>query len=261
MMNNRVKREHIETLENALANPQLNDNYWQLILDKEGASQVVRENIYIARYVRLLTLKAILIPQFLPDFLAWITDSKEWEIHYVTSFMLQESILQAASKSTDDFPYFLEKLKLGICCVIDCLIDEPKILKQSQSLLTGSGLWSQLYKNSLSQELEKVLDLMGNYIEKRQSLQSLKSQYPQWISLLNKINKFWYPPEKHDYYYGNLTRLFEKVGTAKLAAIFYQIGQGSVPKSLFDRFSRNQSELILFKKRINRREDNRIMNN
>ncbi|NEO58321.1 MAG: hypothetical protein F6K54_37905, partial [Okeania sp. SIO3B5] len=34
VMNNRVKREHIETLENALANPQLNDNYWQLILDK-----------------------------------------------------------------------------------------------------------------------------------------------------------------------------------------------------------------------------------
>ena len=164
-------------------------------------------------------------------------------------------MLRETPKFTEDFPRLSESLNMGICCVINCLVDEPKILKQSQSLLTGSGLWSQLYKNSLSKELENVLNLMGNYFEQKQSWQSLKSEYPQWSSLLDNINKFWYLPEQHDHNYKNLTRLFEKVGTTKLAAIFYQIGEGSVPKSLFDKFSTNKSEYILFKKRIYRRKN------
>ncbi|NEO54805.1 MAG: hypothetical protein F6K54_17990 [Okeania sp. SIO3B5] len=254
-MSGRVRQEHITSLENALGNPQLDENYWKSILDQEGASLAVIENIYGDRYVRLLTLKAMLVPQFLPIFLEWLADSKEWETHYTISLRLQELMLQETPKFTENFPILSESLKWGICYVIDYLIDERKILKQSQLLLAESGLWSQVYQKSLSKELENVLNLMGNYIEKRQSLQPLKNQYPQWSNLLNKIYKFWSPPEQHDHNYRNLTRLFEKIGTVKLAAIFYQIGEGSVPKLLFDKFSINKSELILFKKRIYRRKD------
>ncbi|NET30025.1 hypothetical protein [Okeania sp. SIO1I7] len=255
--NVRVRREHIETLENALGNSQLNDKYWESILDKEGASQAFRENLYGDRYVRLLTLKAMLIPQFLPYFLDWLAESKEWKTHYATSLSLQKWMLREAPKFTDDFSNLSERLKFGICYVIDCLVDEPQILKQSQLLLTDSGLWSQLYQKSLSKELEAVLSLMGNYIEKRQkqNLQSLRVQYPQWSRLLNKINKFWYPPEQHDPNYKSLAKLFEKVGTARLVAIFYQIGEGSVPKPLFDKLSTNKSEIVLFKKKIYRRKN------
>ena len=255
VMNNRVKREHIKTLENALGNPQLNQDDWKSIFDREGASQAFRASIYSNRNLRFLALKAMLIPQFLPIFLAWLANSKEWEIHYATSLKLQESMLLETPKFAEDFPRLSESLKCGICQVISRLIDQPKILQQSQLLLTGSGLWSQLYKKSLSKELENVINLMGNYIAQRQNLHLLKSQYPQWRSLLDKIQKFWYPPEKYDHNYRSLARLFEKVGTLRLAAIFYQIGEGSVPKSLFHKFSGKNSELILFKKRINRRKD------
>ena len=255
VMNNRVKREHIKTLENALGNPQLNQDDWKSIFDREGASQAFRASIYSNRNLRFLALKAMLIPQFLPIFLAWLANSKEWEIHYATSLKLQEFMSLETPKFAEDFPRLSESLKCGICQVISRLIDQPKILQQSQLLLTGSGLWSQLYKKSLSKELENVINLMGNYIAQRQNLHLLKSQYPQWRSLLDKIQKFWYPPEKYDHNYRSLARLFEKVGTLRLAAIFYQIGEGSVPKSLFHKFSGKNSELILFKKRINRRKD------
>ena len=254
VMNNRVKRGHIENLENALGNSQLDENYWKSVLDKEGAYQALRENIYGDRYVRLLTLTAMLVPQFLPIFLAWLSDSKEWEIHYGTSLKLQESMLQEAPKFTENFPRLSEYLKWGICYTIDDLVDEPKILKQSQSLLTESGFWSQLYKKSLSKELENVLSLMD---EKGQNWQSLKTGYPQWSNLLEKINKFWFLQERHDPNYRSLTRLFGKAGTTRLAAIFYQIGEGSVPKSLFDKFSPNKSESKLFKKTIYRRKNAR----
>ena len=141
VMNNRVKRGHIENLENALENSQLDENYWKSVLDKEGASQALRENIYGDRYVRLLTLQAMLVPLFLPDFLAWLSDSKEWEIHYGTSLKLQQSMLQEAPKFTKDFPQLSEYLIKGICRVISPLIDEPKIFKESELLLTSeSGL-------------------------------------------------------------------------------------------------------------------------
>ena len=255
VMGGRVKREHIETLENALGNLQLNQDDWKSIFDREGASQAFRASIYSNRNLRFLALKAMLIPQFLPIFLAWLANSKEWEIHYATSLKLQEFMSLETPKFAEDFPRLSESLKCGICQVISRLIDQPKILQQSQLLLTGSGLWSQLYKKSLSKELENVINLMGNYIAQRQNLHLLKSQYPQWRSLLDKIQKFWYPPEKYDHNYRSLARLFEKVGTLRLAAIFYQIGEGSVPKSLFHKFSGKNSELILFKKRINRRKD------
>jgi hypothetical protein len=147
VMSGRVKQEHIITLENALGNPQLNKDYWKSILDKEGASEAFIENVYGDRYVRLLTLKAILIPQFLPDFLAWLANSKEWEIHYATSLKLQESILQEAPRFAEDFPRLSESLKRGIGQVFYRLIDRPKILKESQLLLTGSGLWHHIMSN------------------------------------------------------------------------------------------------------------------
>ncbi|MCL2930293.1 MAG: hypothetical protein MGG37_20775 [Trichodesmium sp. MAG_R01] len=252
VMNGRVKRGHIESLENALGNQGLDNNYWKSVLEKEGASQAVTENIYGDRYVRLLTLKAMLVPQFLPEFLAWLAHSKEWEIHYGTSLKLQQSMLQEAPKFTEHFPLLSEYLKWGICYTIDDLVDEPKIFKESELLLTSeSGLWKEVYP-SVSKELEKVLILMD---EKGQNWQYLKTRYPQWSNLLEKINKFWFLQERHDPNYRSLTRLFEKVGTAKLAAIFYQIGEGSVPKSLFDKFSTNKSELRLLKKRIYRRKN------
>ena len=73
-----MKREHIETLENALGNPQLNQDYWKSLLDKEGSDRAFRGNLYGDRFVRLLTLKAMLVPRFLPVFLAWLANSKEW---------------------------------------------------------------------------------------------------------------------------------------------------------------------------------------
>ena len=252
---NVVNLEHIQTLENALGNLQLDDNYWISILHKTAASQGVIENIENPRYVRFLTLKAMLVPAFLPSFMKLLTHSKEWERHYDTSLNLQELMLKKAPNFTNKFPKLSEDLKWGICYTIDDLVDEPKILKQSQLLLTKPGFWGQLYKESLSKELENVLDLMG---EKRHNLQSLNTQYPQWSSLLGKINKFWYPPERTDNKYKSLAELFEKVETAKLAAIFYQIAEGSVPKMLFDSIlpSDKKSESTrLFNKNIDRKKN------
>ena len=242
VMSGRVKRGHIQTLENALGNSEFDDNYWESILNKEGADQAFKENFYGDRYVRLLTLKAMLVPSFLPKFLAWLADSKKSEIHYPTSLKLQELMLQEAPKFTKNFTRLSESIKRGICYTIDDLLDEPKILKQSQLLLTSKfSLWKKVYP-LLSNDLEIVI----NKVKQRQNLHSLKKEYPHWSSLLDKIHKFWDRQILHDHndknltkYYKNLTKLFEKVKTKELAAIFYQIGEGSVPKSLFFEVSGN----------------------
>lgn len=261
VINGRVKRKHIETLENALTNPQLDEKYWTSILDKEGALQAIREKVYGDRSVRLLTLKAMLVPTFLPDFLTWLANSKESEKHYNTSLKLQERISRETKTFTEDFPELSKHLKKGICRVIDRLVDQPKIFKELELLLTSqSGLWGQVYP-SLSEELENVL----NEIKQRQNWQSLENEYPQWSSLLKTINKFWYPQILHDHsdkkltkYYKNLTELFEKLETTKLAAIFYQIGEGSVPKSVFLEVSGNKGKkntVLVLGMEINRRQE------
>jgi hypothetical protein len=197
----------------------------------------------------------MLVPEFLPSFMELLAHSKEWERHYDTSLSLQELMLKKATHFTNNFPKLSEYLKRGICYTIDYLVDERKIIKQSQLLLTKPGFWGQLYKESLSKELENVLGLMG---KKGQNLQSLNTKYPQWSSLLDKINKFWYPPERTDHKYKSLAELFEKVETAKLAAIFYQIAEGSVPKNLFDSIlpsDKKSESIILFNKKIDRKKN------
>lgn len=127
-------------------------------------------------------------------------------------------------------------------------------------LISQSGLWGQVYP-LVSENLENVL----NEIKYRQNSGSLESEYPQWSSLLKKIHKFWYPQIIHDHndkkltkYYKNLTELFEKLETTKLAAIFYQIGEGSVPKSLFLEVpgnKRKKNTVLVLGMEINRRQE------
>jgi len=262
VMSGRVRRGHIQTLENALENSEFDDNYWESILNKEGADQAFKENFYGDRYVRLLTLKAMLVPSFLPKFLAWLADSKKSEIHYPTSLKLQELMLQEAPKFTKNFTRLSESIKRGICYTIDDLLDEPKILKQSQLLLTSKfSLWKKVYP-LLSNDLEIVI----NKVKQRQNLHSLKKEYPHWSSLLDKIHKFWGRQILHDHndknltkYYKNLTKLFEKVEAKQLAAIFCQIGEGSVPKSLFSKVSGDQrlkkNTVLVLGMKINRRKE------
>ncbi|MFW6316600.1 MAG: hypothetical protein ACOC1Z_05840, partial [Cyanobacteriota bacterium] len=57
-----IKVEQLLTLEQALQNPQITDDYWQNLFDGQGASKAIQQGIYSAQMVRLLALQAVILP-------------------------------------------------------------------------------------------------------------------------------------------------------------------------------------------------------
>ncbi|MGC9503158.1 hypothetical protein [Baaleninema sp.] len=252
--NGRVKRVHIETLENACSNPQVDEKYWNTLLNNQGASQALKEGMYDSRNVRLLTLNAMFVPKFLPDFLAWLHNSKKSEEHYKASLNLQESILKHFPKISEDCPQISERIKHGICIVVNRLVDKPQVLTESGFLLTSNkGLWSQVYRRSLYPQLENDLNLMRDHVYGKKDLGFQATKYGECSQFLGNLSQFWKLSGRRDSRYSTLAMLFAAAGTPKLAAICYQIAEGDVPKSVFLKVSANEWRSTLFGMTITRK--------
>ena len=67
-----VKQETLQVIEEALENNEVTTKYWTALFDGQGASNGLRQGIYSSQMVRLLTLRAIILPETLPDYLIWL---------------------------------------------------------------------------------------------------------------------------------------------------------------------------------------------
>lgn len=240
VMNGRVKAKHIAALENALNHPQIDEKYWQSLFNNQGATEALTQNIYGTNQIRLLSLKAMLLPGFLPDFLKWLYKTKKSEGYYIASCEFQQAILQQVPNFTQDCPNLTEQIKQGICIVMDRLVKQQPILAEATLLLGGSypGIWREAYDSSLRSEMETDITMLPDCIGCREGVSFQATKYPEWNQLLGDIMQFWQvPTTSRNSNYLPLAKLFESMGRLKMAAIFYQIAQGNVPKPIFETIS------------------------
>lgn len=67
-----VKPEAVDAVIEALGNNQINTQYWHTLFDGQGARNAITQKIYSPQMLRLLTLRALIIPQTLPEYLNWL---------------------------------------------------------------------------------------------------------------------------------------------------------------------------------------------
>ncbi|RUS94646.1 hypothetical protein DSM106972_092830 [Dulcicalothrix desertica PCC 7102] len=67
-----VKPEVVGIIAEALSNKQVNQQYWENLFDGQGAINAIRQKIYSPQMVRLLTLRTLIIPQKLGEYLDWL---------------------------------------------------------------------------------------------------------------------------------------------------------------------------------------------
>lgn len=67
-----VKPEAVDAVIEALGNNQINTQYWHSLFDGQGARNAITQKIYSPQMLRLLTLRALIIPQTLPEYLNWL---------------------------------------------------------------------------------------------------------------------------------------------------------------------------------------------
>ncbi|MDT9288726.1 MAG: hypothetical protein P5698_01955 [Limnospira sp. PMC 1295.21] len=255
----RVKPEHINSLEIALAHPQIDAQFWNKLLDGLGASKAYKDKIYSEPMVRLLTLKALLIPKFLPEFLIWMQTAPKPDDCWEFCRKLQASIVTEYEKNIHGLQCLTRNVKDGIYSLLSRLItkpkssksdskiqhklrglvhskfDIPKIFKATKLLLTQKdGFWSQVYRVSFTTDLADALPKIPDLWEP-----GIITNYPEeQHNFLKHLQQFWRYPGKTDKNYLSLAQFFEEVEEPHFAAIFYQISTGEVPANIFYSLSR-----------------------
>ena len=67
-----VKPDAVAVIVNGVANKEITPEYWEHLFNSQGANQGIRLKIYSPQMVKLLTLRALVLPKTKPEFLAWL---------------------------------------------------------------------------------------------------------------------------------------------------------------------------------------------
>ena len=238
----KVKLDQVQAIETAIN--QIQDNDWEAIFNGQGASQALKQGIYSPQMVRLLTLRAMVIPQKLPEFLDWMQKREKQEEHYQVSEVFQSEITNFFTQNSGQVSYILSQVDRGVKLIIPHLIDRPELLNPTVWLLNApSGIWRKLYAR-LSQNIKNELTLKNPQFARSHNLTQMQNHQStinddRWKQLFNELKVYWqnrsYPPDEK---YLPLAELFSGLEETEITAFFYHVSLGCVPKKIFFQLNR-----------------------
>ena len=233
-----VKPEAVGVIVNGVTNKEITPEYWEHLFNSQGANQGIRQKIYSPQMVKLVTLRALVLPKTLPEFLGWlnIQAGKKVNQNQMVSLQFQKAIKELFPK---------EKVAEGIGYLLPSLLD-GKISPDGLSwLLAKNGsdsIWSYAQKqfvNDARNDLQLIFDQYKNSKSLNFDEGNLKYQIGVWNQLIRSwqgIQRRYYKCEE----YRPLAQLFEEFREYDLAAYFYQVSDGLVDKKLFRRLADSQ---------------------
>ena len=220
-----VKPPAVETIIDTLENQQLTLEEWYSLFDAEGATTAITEKIHSSSLVRLMTLRAIVIPETLPEFIGWlnIQPGKQPSEYHNTSLQFQGAI-------GDYFPQ--EQLTKGIKLLLPKLLQKQISPESINWLLLKGSAWA-VFRHRFINDVRYDLELIH-----QQSDTDAKHfdnfNFPQkiWQELIMCRQFIIYDSYKLSYY-KPLAQLFELLQEYDLSAYFYQVSDAIVSKNVF----------------------------
>ncbi len=269
MNSSTVKREVVQEIVKGLENKEVTPEYWESLFNAQGAEQAIKQKIYSPQMVRLMTLRAMVISESLPQFLAWlnIQAGKKPDENQTVSLELQKAIRKFFPK---------EQLTKGIKYLLLNLLNQ-KISVDSLCwlLMIDGSAWVYAQEEFIA-DIRYDLQLIDDYFSGPRTL-SKSSSYPDFPSR-NDSRFYDKPPIKKDSWQDNFkcqkeiwatlinnwqgiqqgyskreeyqpfAKLFEKFKQYDLAAYFYQVSDGIVDKDLYYEIAdqRNRRSPVVF---------------
>jgi hypothetical protein len=232
MNSSTIKPEAVQEIVKGLENEEIESDYWESLFNAQGADKAIKQKIYSPQMVRLITLRAMVIPETLPEFLEWlnIQGGKKPDENQTVSLDFQSKISR----------YLKEQIIYGIEFLMIKLLQEQITPERVAWLFKVKGsVWTAYHKDFVTAVKDDL-----NIIAKAGSLP--KSKHEEHLITLNFDGKIWsslitrWGDIKHGVTltdYSPLAKLFESTEDYKLAAYFYQVSSGSVPKDIFSNLS------------------------
>lgn len=252
MNSSQVKPENVKVIADALANHKITSAYWHTLFDGQGAKTAIDQKIYSPQMVRLITLRAVVIPETMLQFLSWlnIKPGQKPDDNQTVSLEFQKAIRSALPK---------DKLANSIKCILPELLNEsPKITPEAIAWLLRSNdsVWASGCKDFVNDVLYDLQLIVDSLKGKNPNLSSLYKCDPQTWAKLESYKRLIYSSHTSHKLeeYTAFAKLFENLEDYPLSAFFYQVSQGIVPKKIFESLpnSDNNYSLDFIGLRLNR---------
>ncbi|NEP00169.1 MAG: hypothetical protein F6K58_16120 [Symploca sp. SIO2E9] len=241
-----VKPEAVEVITESLRDEQITVDYWETLFNDEGASKALNQNLYSPQLVRLITLRALVIPETLPEFLAWLNikgGRQKPDNNQVISLEFQEALGSQLPQ---------EQLARGIKLILPELLERQITPEAVHWLLKApKSAWKHCRGEFINNFLID-LEMIGSFQQSsHQSSSSSESNSFRcgdkiWNKLLHYLQVVRYRRRHSEPYYRPLANLFEWLEEYRLSAYFYQVGCSKVPREIFiQAFSSSSSEHLV----------------
>lgn len=225
-----IKPNSIKTIIDALNNPQITEEFWQNILDSQGASKAFQNKIYSPQMIRLLTLGCLLLPNLVGKFLTWLNprlDLRDKNLESKIALDFQKNIKKNIPRS--DLLQINNHLDKGIEITFQHFInqEEEAFFQGIEWLLLSEG---SLWGNRIVEILYKSSHDRGGKDGRNRIYASHSSSFLQVIQTR---------PSKSAVVFSKLGKKAKQIRNKnseayfKIAAYFYQLTEGHVPKMIF----------------------------
>ncbi len=238
IQDNRISHQAIDIIAKALENKEINIQNWQKIFNKKGANMAIYNEIANEKIAKLLSIRAMIIPNTIKEFLSWLNKkdnqcfqnkSREFQLEFIEKFpKKQEELLE-------------KKLMAGLNIMLPKLLKEEITPQYFTILLTGGGAWVTV-KNHLIDQIKIDLEMIG---EEGSEVDRKALNFGEiiWLKLIQEWDDL---PEKPISYYKPFADLFYLIFEYKLAAYFCQVSYNYVMAEIFREANFKNKEVNLY---------------
>ncbi len=232
-----IKPEWIVNLVAILKVGEVDSEYLKNLFDRLGASSGINQESASEQTIRLLTLRAIVIPETLPEYLDWLqikNQTKKENNKQTTSLQFQSQLR--------NYVNLLEPLlSQGMNSALEQILLGQIPVPAFNWLLTSHGsLWAS-YRGRLRQKVRHDLDAIQNSLLTK-DINHPSSSFHCGNAIWKNLQTWLQSGKNRCNYYQPLADLFARMPDYELAAYFYQVSDGKVPKKIFiEAFPRSKS--------------------
>ncbi|NES84452.1 MAG: hypothetical protein F6K10_25280, partial [Moorea sp. SIO2B7] len=237
-----VKSEAVLKIAGALGNEKITSDYWHRLFDGEGAQHALNHNLYTPQFVRLITLRAMVIPETLPEFLDWLNikgGRHKPDNNQKISLEFQEAI---GSQLPPD------QLARGITLILPKLLARQITPEAVHWLLAARHSAWKHYRKQFINDVQADLEMISSFNRRSYSSESnsLRCGDKIWNKLINFLRLIRRRHRHYEPYYQPLSKLFEWLREYFLAAYFDQVCFGEVSKEIFNKAFPNSRKSVQY---------------
>jgi hypothetical protein len=219
--------QNLALVDETFADKNKSTNYWNKLFDGQGATNAIKDKIYTEQMVRLLTLRAIALPETLPDLLKWLKIGAKNSEYGNLSLEFQGQIRNLLYE--DDLK---AQIMVGGRNLIEEVLTEDITVKATAIFLSDvKSIWAK-YRLEYAKDLKNDLEILGE--EQTTYRKQGQTQTTFNYNFSKGMQRYWQPYRiKPNTDYAVLAELFIDLKDYQLAACFHQLSKGYVPDNLF----------------------------